>query len=146
MVNTLEAILDLVVFLLSDREYCADTKKIVAILKPEEISFDLENRTGKVLVRDNKEYLLTNVKKFLKLKEEKFSNSTRVILLESDGLKILFYVDQVLEIISIHTGSALIVQNEPLEDEFIEMVIEYEHRRFELPDYHKMALITKQEE
>lgn len=140
MVSTLELILDLVIFQIEGKEYCADTRRVNAILKPEEIAYVAGIKTirSALILRDNKEYVLINLRKFLNLPEQKFSTETRAVLMELDDQRIAFFVDRVIEIISLDVNSAY-VQKVSGEEDFINSIIRYEQRDFLVPDFKKIS-------
>lgn len=148
MVKTLELILDLVIFQMSDKEFCADTKKVITILKPEELSYipDTEKKGVPVLMRDNKEFMVVNINNYLNLKNSVFTSETRAILLEMEDQRMVFFVDKVIEIISIDSNFATVLSefHIPEERDYIDGIIKYEDREFVLPDYKKIASHAKQ--
>jgi|GEM_PF-4818601 len=145
MVITLEAILDLLIFQLSGIELCADTKRIISILKPEELSSLKTEHHGKVVVRDEKEFLRVDLKEYIAIKEEKLSDETRAILMELNNEGIVFFVDKVIELISIDPQSPYHSYYFASDSgEYIDGIIKYEDKLYMVPDYKKISMSAKQ--
>lgn len=147
MVKTLELILDLVVFQISGMEFCAKTENVIAIMRPDELSYTLgtEQKHLPTIIRDKREFLFTDLRKTFNLQSEKFTTDTRAILMEMNNIGLIFFVDRVVEIISIEQNNEISAADfqEMIGIDFIDRILIYENRKFLLPDYHKILLNIK---
>lgn len=90
----------LLIFQIAKKEFCTDLKPVTAILKPGE--YKVHNRGYKpTRIVPDQNHTPIDFAGFYSLKNDNSLDSTRVLYLELYGQKISFYVDKVMEIISL---------------------------------------------
>ena len=137
---SIENISGLLIFQIGEKEFCTDLKLISAIMKPEEVKTD---RVGNRLTHEfsERKYLTVNFAGYYSVEPDKTMDSCRVLFLEVYGQKISFYVDKVLEIISLDK----IFIEESIEMEFstardyVSYEMSIQGNRFYFPDYDRIA-------
>jgi purine-binding chemotaxis protein CheW len=91
----------LIIYEISKRKFCTDIAKINNILKMKYVELPEtfhKSIVSKIIV-DDYLYNLINISKLLNLNEESISEKTRLLLYDSDELKLYFLVDQIHHIV-----------------------------------------------
>jgi len=137
---SIENISGLLIFQIGKMEFCTDLKLISAIMKPEEVKID---RMGNRLTHEfsERKYMTIDFAAFYSLESDKLLDSCRVLFLEVYGQKISFYVDKVLEIISL--DKIFIEESVEMElssdKDYISYIMSIQGNRFYFPDYDRIA-------
>ncbi len=137
---SIENISGLLIFQLGDMEFCTDLKLISAIMKQGEVKTD---RLGNRLTHEFSErrYMTVDFAGYYSLKPDKKLDSCRVLFLEVFGQKFSFFVDKVLEIISL--DKIFIEESVEMEfstdGEYISYIMSIQGKRFYFPDYGRIA-------
>lgn len=137
---SIENISGLLIFQIGEIEFCTDLKLISAIMKPDEVKTD---RSGNRLTHEfsERKYMTIDFASYYSLIPDKTLGSCRVLLLEVYGQKISFFVDKVLEIISL--DKIFIeesVEMELLNDrDYLSYIMSIQGNRIYFPDYDRIA-------
>ena len=134
-----------VIFLIAAREYAISVKTLYSIINPQEAP-SLENtiNIGKdSLFLDNFEIPFINLYDLYNTPSAIQSNDTRIIIIQWDDHKAAFYVDKVVEFISLNLNNPgpvefIPVSNEPL----VNGKIFYNERSILIPDLDKILSVT----
>lgn len=136
----IENISGLLIFQIGEMEFCTDLKLISAIMRPDEVKTD---RSGNHLTHEFSEhkYMAVDFAGYYYLKPDKLLESSRILLLEVYGHKISFFVDKVLEIISL--DKIFIEQSIEMQlssdTNYVSFVMSIQGNRFYFPDYDRIA-------
>ncbi len=137
---SIENISGLLIFQIGNMEFCTDLKLISAIMKPEEVKMD---RLGNRLTNEfsERKYMTIDFAEYFSMKAAKMQDSCRVLFIEVYGQKISFYVDKVLEIISL--DKIFIEESVEMElcsdKDYVSFVMSIQDKRFYFPDYSRIA-------
>ncbi len=136
----IENISGLLIFQIGNKEFCTDLKLISAIMRPEEVKTD---RVGNRLTHEfsERKYMTIDFAEFFSLEPDKTLDSCRALFLEIYGQKISFYVDKVLEIISL--DKIFIEESVEMElsvgEDYISSILSIQDKSFYFPDYDRIA-------
>jgi chemotaxis signal transduction protein len=139
--GSLENISGLLIFQIANFEFCTDLKQVSAIMKPDEVKNNLGALTDFSYNFLNQDYLLIDFSNLYTLKVSSNNSSSRILFLEVFGTTISFYVDKVIEIISldkIFIESSVDIQPSPGIN-YVGSVMSIQNRNFYFPDYEKIA-------
>ncbi len=137
---SIENISGLLIFQIGDMEFCTDLRLISAIMKPYEVKTD---RLGNRLTHEfsERKYMTVDFAGYYTLEPAKELDSCRVLFLEIYGQKVSFYVDKVLEIISL--DKIFIEESVEMELstdlEYVSYVMSIQGKRFYFPDYDRIS-------
>jgi len=138
--KSIENISGLLIFQIGDKEFCVDLKLITAIMKPGEIKTE---RRGKKLTSEfsEQQYRIIDFAAFYSLYLNNISDSSRVLFLEIYGQKVSFYVDKVMEIISLDKifieESVQMVHEQRID--YVGYVMGIQDRKYYFPDFDRIA-------
>lgn len=136
----IENISGLLIFQIGDKEFCTDLKLVSAIMKPEEVKSD---RRGNRLTHEfsDRKYMAIEFAEYYSTGPDKTLDSCRALFLEIYGQKISFYVDKVLEIISL--DKIFIEESVEMElstdKDYVSSILSIQGKRFFFPDYDRIA-------
>jgi chemotaxis signal transduction protein len=137
---SIENISGLLIFQIGELEFCTDLKLISAIMKPDEVK---TNRSGNRLTHEfsERKYMTIDFAAYYSLMSDKTLDSCRILFLEVYGQKISFFVDKVLEIISLDkifieesVGMELLTDRD-----YLSYIMSIQDDKFYFPDYDRIA-------
>lgn len=140
-IGSLENISGLLIFQISNSEFCTDLRQITGITRRDEVKTNLDMASGFSYNFLNQEYLCIDFAELFSLKASSNMDSSRILFLEVFGKLISFHVDKVLEIISL---DEIFIENsvdlQPSSgNDYVSSVMKIQNRNFYFPDYEKIA-------
>ena len=99
--NTLNEIQGLLIFGISNKEFCTDIKNLKTVIKIAETKFKDEFKDE--VYFDDRLFKIIDIQKMLKIRLEELTTNTRIILFETFGKMFGFFVDRIIEIITTDT-------------------------------------------
>jgi purine-binding chemotaxis protein CheW len=128
----------LIVYQVSDKEFCAELNDISAIIKVSEIlpRASLGESLQPFIIFDNEKIPIVDLHRFFGYKFEEPSEDTRILLVEIGERKIGVFVEKVIEIISIDRVIGPSLEFSPNDQtKFLLGTFKYEERIIFLPDF-----------
>ena len=138
-----ESLTGLVVFEISEMEFCTDIKNISAIINPIEINQTslFESKNPKFQINDLI-IPIVEFNRFFSVKHKSKSKDSRIVLVEIQDQVFGFFVDRVKEIFSMSKGfKSKLKFSIGNENEYIIGKLDYENRQLLIPDFNKIALV-----
>ncbi len=137
---SIENISGLLIFQIGLLDFCTDLKLISAIMKPDEVKTDwLGNRLTHEF--SERKYMTIDFAGYYSVEPDKKLESGRVLFLEIYGQKISFFVDKVLEIISL--DKIFIEESVEMElsddMDYISSVLSIQGNKYYFPDYSRIS-------
>jgi purine-binding chemotaxis protein CheW len=139
-----ESLTGLVVFEISEIEFCTDIKNVSAIINPNELNQPnlFASKDPKIQINDLIIPII-NIHKFFSIEHKSKSKDNRIVLLEIQDKVFGFFVDRVKEIFSMSKGfkSKLKFSNSN-ENDYLLGKLNYESRQLLIPDFGKITEIN----
>ncbi|MCL5028177.1 MAG: chemotaxis protein CheW [Bacteroidetes bacterium] len=131
----------LLIFKLSNQEYCADMKNISAIINLNEFALLSKNKFMNEIKFADFTYTIIDIHKMFNYHVTKLKNGARIILFEIYNKKFGFLVDRVTEIITMDRmfmdKSIDIIMD--IDKEYVKSVLIYQNRKILLFDFEKIS-------
>ncbi len=100
--STLDSLRGIIIFNIGSKEYCTDIKNVVTIMKPAELKiFKAKNSEDPEAHYNDNQFKLIDIQFLYEYPAIKVDDNTRIILFEAFGKHFGFYVNKVIEIITI---------------------------------------------
>jgi purine-binding chemotaxis protein CheW len=136
-----ESLTGLVVFEISDLEFCTDIKNVSAIINPVELNqtslFDDKDPCIKI---NDLVISVIDLHKMLKVEHKIISKDSRILLMEVEEKVFGFIVERVKEIFSMSKGfKSKLKFSSSYDNEFLLGKLIYESRQLFVPDFGKIA-------
>jgi purine-binding chemotaxis protein CheW len=142
---TSESLTGLVVFEISDMEFCTDIKNVSAIINPDEL-----NQPSLFAATDPKIQIndliipIIDIHKFFGVEHKSKSKDNRIVLVEINDKVFGFLVESVKEIFSMSKGfKSKLKYSNGYENDYLLGKLDYESRRLLIPDFSKIANFNK---
>lgn len=139
--NFLQEFTGIIVFNISNQEFCINEKNLVTILNPQDYrpqintpNFNNEISIGDMIVP------LFDIHSYFKIPKPSHTDDTRILVAIIDEIKIAFFVEKVKEVITVDAkiiGETL--KFVPLKEVHLKGKILYESREIYLPDLKEIA-------
>ena len=139
-----ESLTGLVVFEISEMEFCTDIKYISAIINPNELNQPniLNTKDPKIQINDLIIPII-DIHKFFDVAHKSKSSDNRVILVEIQDKVFGFFVERVKEIFSMSKGfKSKLKFSAGNESDYLLGKLNYESRQLLIPDFSKIALVN----
>ena len=141
-IDILLSIPGIVIFNISDKEFCADIRQVYKILKVNESEnnvSELSDHAKYICINDIKIPII-DLHKFFGLKKQKKTSDTRVLFIEVNNAIYGFIVEKIHEFVTIsrrfNIGDVNSIQHK--NKFFLKGILEYEGRQLSLPDFQKI--------
>ena len=139
-----ESLTGLVVFEISEMEFCTDIKNVSAIINPNEI-----NQPSLFAADDPKIHIndlvipIIDIHNFFGVEHKSKSRDNRIVLVEIQDKVFGFFVERVKEIFSMSKGfKSKLKFSTGYENDYLLGKLIYESRQFLIPDFSKIAGIN----
>ncbi|MDR3666839.1 MAG: chemotaxis protein CheW [Ignavibacteriaceae bacterium] len=139
-----ESLTGLVVFEISEMEFCTDIKNVSAIINPNELNQPglFANSEPKIQINDLIIPII-DIHHFFGVKHKERSKDNRIILVEIQDKVFGFFVERVKEIFSMSKGFKNKMKfSTGYENDYLLGKLIYESRQFLIPDFSKIAGIN----
>jgi chemotaxis signal transduction protein len=137
-----ESLAGLVVFEISEMEFCTDIKNVSAIINPNEINQPslFDTKDPKFQINDLM-IPIVEFHRFFSIKPKSKSKDNRIVLVEIQEQVFGFFVDRVKEIFSMSKGfKSKLKFSSGDENEYVIGKLDYDNRQLLIPDLNKIAL------
>ncbi|MFO7445639.1 MAG: chemotaxis protein CheW [Ignavibacteriaceae bacterium] len=132
----------LVIFEVSEQEFCADIRHISAIINPLELNLkdNLQSDIEKRIHINNISIPLIPFNKFYGIEAKLKGDDQRILIVEPDDILFGFYVDKVKEIFTMSREfKDKLTFSSTKEKEYLAGIINYEGRTLYLPDFEQIV-------
>lgn len=136
-----ESLTGLVVFEISETEFCTDIKNVSAIINPNEINQPglFDSKEPKIQINDLTIPII-NIHKLFGVEQKSKSKDNRIILVEYQDKVFGFFVERVKEIFSMSKGFKNKLKfSTGYENDFLLGKLSYENRQLLIPDFNKIS-------
>jgi chemotaxis signal transduction protein len=136
-----ESLTGLVVFEISEMEFCTDIKNVSAIINPNELNQPslFDSHEPKIQINDLIIQII-DIHKFFGVAHKSNSKDKRIIIVENQDKTFGFFVERVKEIFSMSKGfKSKLKFSTGDENEFLLGKLNYEGRQLFIPDFSKIA-------
>ncbi|MDR3609528.1 MAG: chemotaxis protein CheW [Ignavibacteriaceae bacterium] len=136
-----ESLTGLVVFEISEMEFCTDIKNVSAIINPNELNQPslFDSHEPKIQINDLIIQII-DIHKFFGVEHKSNSKDKRIIIVENQDKTFGFFVERVKEIFSMSKGfKSKLKFSTSDENEFLLGKLNYEGRQLFIPDFSKIA-------
>lgn len=142
MMNNLEMYENLkgiLVYVLAGKEFCCDLHSVVNIKKADEVLSKKMIRDNKTVFNNGSTYQIINFNKVFGYKDMQLNEQTRLIFLEEFSKKVCFFVEEIVEIITIEN---IMIDNsielEPCNQDYLKYNLVHNKKQILWPDYEKI--------
>jgi chemotaxis signal transduction protein len=136
-----ESLTGLVVFAISEMEFCTDIKNVSAIINPNELNQPslFDSREPKIQINDLIIPII-DIHKYFGVEPKSSSKDNRIILVENQDKVFGFFVERVKEIFSMSKGfKSKLKLSKGYDNDFLLGKLNYEGRQLFIPDFNKIA-------
>ena len=140
-----ESLSGLVVFEISEMEFCTDIKNVSAIINPNEINQPslFASKNPKIQINDLVIPII-DIHNYFGFEHKSQSKDTRIVLVEIQDKVFGFLVERVKEIFSMSKGfKSKLKFSAGYENDYLLGKLIYESRQFLIPDFGKIAEINE---
>lgn len=136
-----ESLTGLVVFEISDKEFCTDIRNVSAIINPNELNqLSLSSKDPKIQINDLIIPII-DIHKLFGADHKSKSKDNRIILVEIQDKVFGFFVERVKEIFSMSKGfKSKLKFSTGHENDYLLGKLDYESRQLFIPDFSKIAM------
>jgi chemotaxis signal transduction protein len=139
-----ESLTGLIVFEISEIEFCTDIKNVSAIINPNELNQPSLSSSKDPKIQINDLIIpIINIHKFFGVEYKSKSKDNRIVLVETQDKVFGFFVDRVKEIFSMSKGfKSKLKFTTSHENNYLLGKLNYESRQLLIPDFGKIAMIN----
>ena len=137
----IEGIKGLLIYKIDSDEYCADIRNVIAIVEADLVKQNIKNNISNHIEYNHHIFTMIDLHKIFKKNPIKHTKNIRIIMHEMYGKRYCFFVDKVLEILSIDN----IFFEKSLDilpctrKNFIKYILRFQERDILIPDFEKIT-------